>query len=521
MKRTEAPCPACGAPVEFKASSSLVTICTHCESVVARGDQKLEDLGKVAALVDTLTPLDLGVRGVYDGKSFELVGRTQYRHASGAVWDEWYIAFANGAWGWLAEAQGRFFLTVRRRPKDASVLPAFESLTAGQNLQIGAPPPFTVNEAGVAQLIGAEGELPFRPDFAAAHRYADLSGPDGRFATLDYGESPPKLFLGQSVTLEQIGISPKVVDVEKQVKTIAALVVACPHCGGSLELRAPDRTERVVCPYCRAELDANQGELRYMKTLSKSKIHPFLPIGGTGTLRGESYTVIGFLQRSVMIERVKYYWTEYLLFHERDGFRWLVDSNGHWNFVRPVSPGEVQTFGSSAKYDGRSFKLYQRCPARVEYVLGEFFWKVSAGEMAMVSDYIAPPFMLSAELSLSSHGGGAGQAQEINYSFGEYIPRGEISQAFNVPSLPMAWGVAPNQPHPVDRRVYALFVVFVLLLLGLDGLMSLIRPSGSVDHAWLGWLIAALALVPGVAFMYGRGVEQKRWEDSYIEYPTG
>src|SRR5262249_28080103 len=60
VKSLQANCPACGGTVEFKVSSSLVTICPYCRSVVARGDRKLEDLGKVADLVQTDSVLEVG-----------------------------------------------------------------------------------------------------------------------------------------------------------------------------------------------------------------------------------------------------------------------------------------------------------------------------------------------------------------------------------------------------------------------------------------------------------------------------
>jgi len=47
-----------------------------------------------------------------------LTGRAQNRHELGGVWDEWYATFSNGWVGWLAEAQGKFYLTssaARRR----------------------------------------------------------------------------------------------------------------------------------------------------------------------------------------------------------------------------------------------------------------------------------------------------------------------------------------------------------------------------------------------------------------------
>src|SRR5262249_41704536 len=89
-------CPGCGGPVEFKIGSAMVSVCPYCRSVVARGDRRVEDLGKVAALADTDSNLEVGLKGRYDGVPFMLTGRTQLKHQAGGTWDEWYAAFADG-----------------------------------------------------------------------------------------------------------------------------------------------------------------------------------------------------------------------------------------------------------------------------------------------------------------------------------------------------------------------------------------------------------------------------------------
>ena len=80
MSALVANCPACGAPVEFKSGQSIVVICSYCRSAVARTDRELKDLGKVAELIETGSPLDVGLRGTFKDVPFELTGRAQLGH---------------------------------------------------------------------------------------------------------------------------------------------------------------------------------------------------------------------------------------------------------------------------------------------------------------------------------------------------------------------------------------------------------------------------------------------------------
>ena len=565
MKKVEAPCPGCGAPVEFRISSSLVTVCEHCSSVVARGDRQLEDLGRTAALVETLSPLDIGQTGTFRGKSFELVGHTQYQHASGAIWDEWYALLANGKWIWIAEAQGRYFVTSQRTEANLDQLPDFNQISVGQTIALDEQHKMTVAEFGTSRLVAAAGELPLRPELGRPHRYIDLSGPNGQFATLDYDDTPPTLFLGQQVTLTEIGLRPPVLDPDddKSIRSISAMQLSCPQCGGALSLHAPDRTERVVCPYCQAELDATQGNLRYLQTLKQKKIPPLIPLGTTGTLRGLKYTVIGFLRRMVKIDGQHYQWSEFLLYESNVGFHWLVYSDGSWSLVKPLAPGDVQvpsgrpfSTAPEIRYQNRTFPLYQRCPASVNYVLGEFYWKVSRGERVWACDFINPPDMISVEITMSPTPADSGNpndfstddsspseplsleplsleplpsnqptappllhAQEINFSHGVYLPHAEVQQAFSLPNIARAFTVAPHQPNPVDKRVYVVGMLLAIGLYGISTIFSMVRPADTIDSGMF-WLFEALIVLVPIAFaIYSSSFEKSRMENSYIQNP--
>src|SRR5205814_2827943 len=154
----QASCPACGATVTFKTGSAVVVVCESCNSVVARTDRGVEDAGKVADVVESGSPLDVNLRGTYLGVAFELTGRAQLGHAAGGFWDEWYAAFADGRWGWLAEAQGRFYLTFVSSLPSPDEIPSFEKMQVGHPVaSLPVPGPLIVAEKGRARAVAATG----------------------------------------------------------------------------------------------------------------------------------------------------------------------------------------------------------------------------------------------------------------------------------------------------------------------------------------------------------------------------
>lgn len=471
MSVLEANCPACGAPILFKRGSSVVVVCEYCRSVVARTDRALEDLGKVAEVAKTGSVLDVGLTGVYLDVSFELTGRAQLGHQAGGVWDEWYAAFADGRWGWLAEAQGRFYLTFQQAHVDRNSIPPFEALELGQPVAaLSDALPVVVAEKGTARYLAAKGEIPYKLAPDATYEYADLSGRENQFATIDYSEMPPLVFVGREISLTELGIRADAHAPEREARKTVAAQLSCPRCGGTLELHAPDKAERVTCPNCSSLLDVNEGNLKFLKALEPGKFTAQIPSGATskaGSFGIEGpLTVIGFMARSVTIEGTKYFWDEYLLYNPRAGFRWLVQSDQHWNFVESVHVGEVTETNRGVQFRGEYFKLFQDAAANVEYVEGEFYWKVTTGEHVRAMDYVHPPLMLSKEVSIIAAQGAVqpiAAAGEINWSLGRYVALKEIESAFDLSGLPRPSNVAPNQPFPY-KGFYKYWAALTVLL---------------------------------------------------------
>jgi hypothetical protein len=475
-------CPSCGAQVEFKSGQSIVVICEYCRSAIARTDRDLKDLGKVAELVETGSPLDIGLRGKWKDVPFELTGRAQLGHEMGGQWDEWYATFANGWLGLLAEAQGRFYITFQYPIPEGVQVPSFDQLQLGQPVPgLPWPAPLMVAETGRATALGAKGEIPYLLTPGDTYYYADLSGLNNAFGTLDYNESPPLLFLGQQVTLADLGITTTRAP-EREAKHIGAAQVSCPQCAGPLELRAPDKTERVTCPNCNSLLDVNQGQLQFLKALQKPWFQPVIPIGTVGDVPEGKMTIIGAMARSVTIEGTQYFWGEYLLYNPQIGFRWLVHSDDQWNYVQAVPPGEVEESTKSVSYRGKRYKIFQDAQARVECVLGEFYWKVEAGEQVRGVDYVAAPYMLSKEVSTVyvSDPKDASKTKratgEINWSLGTYITVPQVEKAFSVSGLSRPSNVAPNQPYK-HWWIYKYWLAFILIALVTGFLTLVATPS--------------------------------------------
>jgi hypothetical protein len=197
----------------------------------------------------------------------------------------------------------------------------------------------------------------------------------------------------------------------------------------------------------------------------------WIPLGTEGRLGGVPLTCVGFLRRACVIEGVQYDWGEYLLMDPKHGFRWLVESDGHWNLAENVPAAEFHRTGAHAKalsYKEETYKRFQDVEAFVLGVYGEFYWKVEQNERAQVAEFVKAPISLSEEIQ--QHPGGG---TEVNWSRSTYLEGAEVWKAFGLKGAPPApRGIASNQPNVLWPRarqlglwmVGALLLLFVVLL---------------------------------------------------------
>jgi hypothetical protein len=192
-------------------STVVTAVCEYCGSTVVRTDVDLRLVGRVSAIADNGSPIVLGARGRHLGIPFEVAGRLQVQYQRGA-WNEWFVTFADGTIGWLADALGQFAIM---RPRDQSIVagrvPPHAAVKVGSALTIDGVA-LVVTDRRAAQYRGAEGVLPFVAEPGLVFHSVDLRGANGEFVSLDYGtrgdHNYPVPYFGGSVDLHDLGLHP-------------------------------------------------------------------------------------------------------------------------------------------------------------------------------------------------------------------------------------------------------------------------------------------------------------------------
>jgi hypothetical protein len=197
MTQPAANCPNCGAKITFRWSGSVQTVCDYCQSILVRTDLDLRKVGQVADLPSTSSPIQIGTEGLYGRHAFVAIGRIIYDYDQGN-WNEWHLMMNDGTSGWLSDAQDEYAITFaapgRNLPQECSVGQAYT--WDKQN--------YTVSTITKAHYRGVEGELPFQYWDKSEVIFVDLMSDTGNFATIDYGEDPPILYLGKAVEFETL-----------------------------------------------------------------------------------------------------------------------------------------------------------------------------------------------------------------------------------------------------------------------------------------------------------------------------
>src|SRR5438132_66028 len=115
-------CPSCGAEVKFRSHASVMAVCEYCSTSVLKDAGAVKDLGKMSAVLEDYSPIQIGTSGVIGGRAFNVVGRIQLKYSAG-MWNEWYLLFDDASTAWLGDSSGMYVITAERKVEGE--MPAF------------------------------------------------------------------------------------------------------------------------------------------------------------------------------------------------------------------------------------------------------------------------------------------------------------------------------------------------------------------------------------------------------------
>jgi Domain of unknown function (DUF4178) len=414
-----APCPGCGAPVEFLSAQSTHAVCGYCQSTVVRSGETLARVGKMAELFDDHSPLQLMASGKAFEQAFTLVGRLQYKSGSG-TWTEWNAFLPDGTTASLSEDNGAYVF-MRRQDMQREV-PAPEHFRVGATTAINGKS-FTVASNETAALLSAQGELPKLPPLGQPFAMVELRNEDGEVLSIDYGMQPPEVSIGRAVLLEDLQMTGLRDESAKEEK--GARQFHCPNCGAPIEV-ALESTKSLTCRACNSLIDMSNGiggELTHVT--QDEPVKPLIALGTMGQLQGVHWQVVGFQHRmgTEPGDDEQFGWDEYLLYNRKRGFTFLVDSTEGWSVVKPATGAPKLTkSGQSASYLGKNYELQSTYNAETTYVAGEFYWPVHRGQKTSNRDFALNNSLLSQEQTRT----------EVTWSVGGKIDSDTVAKAFKL-----------------------------------------------------------------------------------------
>ncbi|PIE23016.1 MAG: hypothetical protein CSA62_09810 [Planctomycetota bacterium] len=507
-------CPSCAAEIAADARYALLSVCPYCESAIVLDADVAKIAGKMSALAAPRGPLSVGARGSFLQHAFVVLGRVRYGYERG-FWDEWYLQLDDGSTVWISEDGADFSL--QTLDAKLNVAESFDELSPGQRIQLGDKT-WHVNEIGIAECEGGQGQLPFVVSQGEKVPFADLSR-GKKFASIEYdGEGETRVFLGrrinsQSIEIDASGggggsglsdeglstsgrkrvvkqagrsknlrcescgapVDPSGLEGSKlscgscgKVVDLSLHRIDCPSCSELITYRSSDAAS-VDCQHCHARIDISAEQptafgALYLQDRPKTPIQ----IGAPFEFRGARYHVCGFIRSYMTDEGVRYYNNEWLLHSPKHGYRILESYAGHWSFVKKLSSGPSQALRvrqlkrkSRFRFGDQQYRVFETCHRSViDWVEGELDWVAQVGDVSGYMDAISPPLMLSATWTET----------EMEWYLGEYVCPEEIAKGLGKPltSLPRPKGIAPHQPiveSPRNRQMRMLTTAFAVLFL--------------------------------------------------------
>jgi hypothetical protein len=260
----------------------------------------------------------------------------------------------------------------------------------------------------------------------------------------------------------------------------------CPSCGSPIKY-LPGITTTLLCSACHSQIDAASPQAQVLAAGERVEaMRPSLELGATARFNQQEFRVIGFMVRE---DDEGTRWNEYLLYGNRSGFSWMVETDEGWSRANVLSEWPEWDGGDYARQQGANFKKLYSYGARVVYAAGAFNWRVQAGDVVRVTEFQQGQVRLAAELA----------SEELTWSRSTPMPYDQVKALFGTAfrGAPPAPKFSPGSPKSIAKKA-------IMVMLALNALPILLSFGGSFTYN----LIGALAIYLPALFLESQGKDK-------------
>ena len=188
-------------------------------------------------------------------------------------------------------------------------------------------------------------------------------------------------------------------------------------------------------------------------------------------------------------------WTEYLLYSEKRGFRWLVETSEGWDSADLLDEWPQWAGDGEATLPDGSYSKIWDYSARVIYAAGAFNWRVAVGDTVRVSEFRAGNRKLSMEAN----------DEEITWSRGASLTADKVLEWFGKPK-PVGAAVKSKVTQSVAASSYMTTAKrLVLFLAMINAIPFIVNADDTFTILLFGvgallipaWLMDMIANTPG------------------------
>lgn len=225
----------------------------------------------------------------------------------------------------------------------------------------------------------------------------------------------------------------------------ATTSVNCTSCGAGLDVLGGGRVMVHICPYCGAELDAQDNYAVIAKFDGLKRPDSPFRIGMAGKIKGVDYTVIGMLEYTERYRGQTWRWIDHQLYSPTHGYAWLTIEDGHLVFTRryrrPVWMSSAQVeranYPPTVTVDGDRYRYYETSEGAITFAEGEFTWAPKIGDKTTAVSVLTDNAMLAFSET--------NQEREVYRS--ELLDSATASASFGVATPPVPQGTHPMEPY--------------------------------------------------------------------------